>query len=166
MITFFNVLVIVLFLFKCLDKLIMPILSLSVMSDSLRPHGLWLASLLCPWNFSDEKYCSTLPFPPPEDLPDPGIKPVSLASPVLAGRLFTTDHLHVCVLAKLLQACLTLCSPVDCYLPGFSVHGIFQERIQEWVAKLSSRGSSGKPQINHRWLLNCIKWWEENYKEV
>ena len=69
----------------------MPILSLSVMSDSLRPHGLWPASLLCPWNFSDEKYCNMLPFPPPEDLPDLGIKPVSLASPVMAGRVFTTE---------------------------------------------------------------------------
>ena len=31
-----------------------------------------------------------LPFPPPGDLPDPGIKPESLASPTLAGRFFTT----------------------------------------------------------------------------
>ena len=29
-------------------------------------------------------------FPPPGDLPDPGIEPMSLASPALAGRLFTT----------------------------------------------------------------------------
>jgi len=32
-----------------------------------------------------------LPFPSPGDLPDPGIKPVSLASPALAGRFFTTQ---------------------------------------------------------------------------
>ena len=31
-----------------------------------------------------------LPFPPPQDLPDPGIKPVSLLSPALAGRFFST----------------------------------------------------------------------------
>ena len=31
-----------------------------------------------------------LPFPSPGDLPDPGIEPVSVASPVLAGRFFTT----------------------------------------------------------------------------
>ena len=30
-------------------------------------------------------------FPPPGDLPDPGIKPVSLASPALAGGFFTTE---------------------------------------------------------------------------
>ena len=36
--------------------------------------------------------------------------------------------------AKSLQSCLTLCNPVDCSLPGSSVHGILQARIQEWVA--------------------------------
>ena len=44
--------------------------------------------------------------------------------------------------AKLLQLCLTLCDPMDYSPPGFSVHGIFQARILEWVAMLSSRGSS------------------------
>ena len=32
------------------------------------------------------------------------------------------------------QSCLTLCDPVDCSLPGTSVHGILQARILEWVA--------------------------------
>ena len=32
------------------------------------------------------------------------------------------------------QLCLTLCKPMDCSLPGPSVHGIFQARILEWVA--------------------------------
>ena len=32
--------------------------------------------------------------------------------------------------------CLTLCDPMDCTLPGFSVHGNFQARILEWVAFL------------------------------
>ena len=40
--------------------------------------------------FSRQKYWSGLPFSPPEDLPDPGIEPTSLASPALAGRFFTT----------------------------------------------------------------------------
>ena len=37
---------------------------------------------------------------------------------------------------------LTLCDPMDCSLPGFSVHGILQARILEWVAISFSRGSS------------------------
>ena len=43
--------------------------------------------------------------------------------------------------AELLQSCLTLCDPMDCSLRGFSVHGILQARILEWVAMSSSRGS-------------------------
>ena len=41
-----------------------------------------------------------------------------------------------------LQACLTLCDPMDCSLPGSSVPGILQARILKWVAVLFSRGSS------------------------
>ena len=40
------------------------------------------------------------------------------------------------------QSCGTLCDPVDCSPPGFSVHRILQARILEWVAILFSRGSS------------------------
>ena len=40
------------------------------------------------------------------------------------------------------QSCPTLCDPVDCSLPGFSVHGILQARILEWVTIFFSRGSS------------------------
>ena len=39
------------------------------------------------------------------------------------------------------QLCLTLCDPMDCSSPGFSVHGIFQVRILEWVSIFCSRGS-------------------------
>ena len=41
--------------------------------------------------FSRQEYRSGLPCLPPEDLPDPGIEPVSLVSPALAGRFFTTS---------------------------------------------------------------------------
>ena len=40
-----------------------------------------------------QEYWSGLPFPPPGDLPDPGIEPVSPASPALTGGFFTTDSL-------------------------------------------------------------------------
>jgi len=48
----------------------------------------------------------------------------------------------VCVCAKSLQSCPTLCDTMDCSPPGSSVHGILQARIVEWVAMLSSRVSS------------------------
>ena len=44
--------------------------------------------------------------------------------------------------AKSLQSCPTLCNPMDCSLPGFSVHGILQARILESVAMHFSRESS------------------------
>ena len=46
-------------------------------------------------------------------------------------------YVHGCLAA---QSCLTLCDPMG--LPGFSVHGILQARILEWVAIAFSRGSS------------------------
>ena len=37
------------------------------------------------------------------------------------------------------QSCLTLCEPMDCSLPGSSIHGIFQAIVLEWVAISFSR---------------------------
>ena len=42
--------------------------------------------------------------------------------------------LEMCVCAKSLQLCPTLCDPMDYSPPGSSVHGILQARILEWVA--------------------------------
>ena len=44
--------------------------------------------------------------------------------------------------AQATQLCPILCDPMDCNLLGFSVHGILQARILEWVAIPFSRGSS------------------------
>jgi len=43
------------------------VLSHSVMSDSLQPHGLQPTRLLCPWGFSRPEYWSVLPCSPPGD---------------------------------------------------------------------------------------------------
>ena len=52
--------------------------SLSVVSNSLRPHGMYVACQAPPsMGFSRQEYCSGLPFPSPGDLPHPGIKPRS-----------------------------------------------------------------------------------------
>ena len=40
------------------------------------------------------------------------------------------------------QSCLTLSDPIDCSLPGYSVHEIFQARMLECIAIPLSRGSS------------------------
>ena len=44
--------------------------------------------------------------------------------------------------SEVAQLCPTLCDPMDYSALGFSVHGILQARILEWVAMPFSRGSS------------------------
>ena len=44
--------------------------------------------------------------------------------------------------SEVAQSCPTLWDPVDCSLPGFSIHGISRARILEWDASSFSRGSS------------------------
>ena len=61
----------------------------SVMSDSLQPQELQPARLLYPWDFSWQEYWNGLPYSPPGDFPNSGIKPVAPASLALAGKFFT-----------------------------------------------------------------------------
>ena len=42
--------------------------------------------------------------------------------------------------SEVAQLCLTLNDPMDCSLPGSSIHGIFQAKVLEWVAIAFSRG--------------------------
>ena len=44
--------------------------------------------------------------------------------------------------SEVAHSCPTFCDPMDCSLPGSSVHGIFQARILERVVIFFSRGSS------------------------
>ena len=50
--------------------------------------------------------------------------------------------------AKSIQSRPTLCDPMDCSLPGSSVHGILQARILEWVAMPFSRVFHSRCSIN------------------
>ena len=72
--------------------------------------------------------------------------PVShLGNPRLCIILHNGGMGTTCVVkrkSEVSQSCLTLCDPVDCSLPGSSVHGIHQARVMEWVAISFSRGSS------------------------
>ena len=57
--------------------------------------------------------------------------------------------------AKSLQSYLTLYDPMNCSLPGSSVHRISQARILEWVAISSSSGSSQRSNPD---LLCLLPW--------
>ena len=57
---------------------------------------------------------------------------------------------------KVIQLCPTLCNPMDCSLPGSSVHGILQARVLKWVAYPFSRGSSQLRELKvNQGLLHC-----------
>ena len=91
-----------------------------------------------------------------------GQSPRSAASTSLPKESLSSDKKRqliyiVCMHAKLLQTCLTLCDPMDCRPPGSSVHGILQGRILEGVAMPSFRGSS---QGSNPHLLHLLHWQE------
>ena len=50
------------------------------------------------------------------------------------GCHFLLQCMKVKSQSEVAQSCLTLHDPMDCSLPGSSVHGIFQARVLEWVA--------------------------------
>ena len=65
------------------------------------------------------------------------------------------------------QFCPILCDPMDWSSPGFSVHGITQERILEWIATSFSRGfsqhqegdpASLSPALVGRFFYQCAIW--------
>ena len=60
----------------------------------------------------------------------------------LAYRIVTVFLKSIGQESEVSQSCLTLCDPMDCSLPGSSVHGIFQAIVLEWIAISFSRGSS------------------------
>ena len=122
----------------------------SLVSDSMGPYGPCQAPLSM--GFSRQEYWSGLPFPPPRDLPHPGIEPASLTSSALADKLTTSATWEAP--SKVPESETesrsvhpTLWDPKDCI-----VHGILQARILEWVAFPFSRGSSqprNGTQISH-----------------
>ena len=59
--------------------------------------------------------------------------------------------------AKSLPSCPTVCNPMDCSPSDFSVHGILQASIPEWIAMPSSRRHSW-PKGLRRCLLRLLHW--------
>ena len=60
--------------------------------------------------------------------------------------------------SEVAQSCPTLCDPMDCNLPGSSLHGILQARVLEWVAisfkKTSAIFQRGKKKIWQVFVIN------------
>ena len=102
---------------------------------------LWIVAHHAPLSmqFPRQKQWSGQPFPSLGYLPNPGIKPASPVSSVMATEFFTAEppgklFNHTMKMKVLVsQLCLTLCNPMECSLAGSSVHGILQARIVEWL---------------------------------
>ena len=73
---------------------------------------------------------------------------IGIPIPKLLMTIFSYNYLNILIMccAKSLQSCPTLWDPMDCSLPGSSVHGILQVRTLEWVA-ISSSGDLPDPVI-------------------
>ena len=80
----------------------------SVVSDSVRPHRRQPTRLPRPWDSPGK---------------NTGV-----------GCHFLLQCVKVKSESEVTQSCLTLCDPMDCSLPGSSIHGIFQARVLEWGA--------------------------------
>ena len=78
--------------------------------------------------FSRQEYWSGLPFPPPGDLPYPGIEPESPMSPALTGRFLVAESPDAA--AASIQSCPTLCDPIDGSPPGLPSLGF--SRQEHW----------------------------------
>ena len=75
------------------------------------------------------------------------------------------SHHAAAAAAKSLQSCPTLCDPMDCSLPGFSIHGILQARTLGWVAISFSNAWKWKVKVkllSRVWLLAAP--WTEAYQ--
>ena len=78
------------------------------MSDSVRPHRRKPTRLPLPWDSPGK---------------NAGV-----------GCHFLLQCMKVKSESEVVQSCLTLSDPMDCSLPGTSIHGIFQARVLEWGA--------------------------------
>ena len=58
--------------------------------------------------------------------------------------------------SEVAQSCPTLSDPMDCSLPGFSIHGIFQARVLEWSAiAFSEPNYTSVQRINENYTSHC-----------
>ena len=82
----------------------------------------------------------------------------------MGADIDTDTHTHTYIYevkwSEVAQSCPTLGDPMDCGLPGSSVHGIFQARMEiEWVAISSSKdGGKKKTKKNKLTLFHGEKW--------
>ena len=58
--------------------------------------------------------------------------------------------------SEVAQSCPTICDPIDCSLPGSSIHGILQARVLEWIVIAFSSMAMTKAKIGKSTEINRI----------
>ena len=123
-----------------------PIIQSEVSQKETHQYSMLLLLLLS--RFSCVRLCAThrqkpTRFPCPWDSPGKNTG---------VGCHFLLQSMKVKSESEVAQLCLSLCDPMDCSLPGSSIHGIFQARVLEWGAiafseeKLYSTKESQSPR--------------------
>ena len=131
----------------------------SVISDPLQPLGLKTARLLCPLNFSKQEDSSELPYPPPGELPHPGIKPVILHLLKCRWILYHYQHLMLFYLPCKTWNVVKPRAWLARHLPGVSrllprlICGATSLASEQAVRALPVRAVSGQVRSKVRGLL-------------
>ena len=119
----------------------------------------WVLLFATPWTASHQPSLSlTISWSSPKFMSIESVMPsnhVILCHPLL---LFHSQHQGL--EGEVAQSCPTLYDPMDCTLPGFSLHGILQARAMEWVAISFSRGSSrprDRTRASHTSANHCCR---------
>ena len=97
------------------------------MSDSVRPHGRQPIRLRRPWDSSGKN--------------------------TGAGCHFLLQCMKVKSESEVTQSCPTVSDPMDCSLPGSSIHGIFQARVLEWGAIAFSSKTTTHSQFSSSLMI-------------
>ena len=91
--------------------------------------------------FPRQEYWKRLPFPPPGELPDPGIKPASLMSPALAGRFFTNYYIQpqIPILQRLAEKIKERTLPISCFALEVNRNQQKEKEKERWISKLEEK---------------------------
>ena len=98
---------------------------------------------------SRQEYWCGLPYPPPGDLPNPGIEPRSLVSVSCIDRseFFTWEAplISSVQFSSVTQSCLTLCNLMNRSMPGLPVHHHLPEFTQTHIHRVSDAIQPSRP---------------------
>ena len=108
--------------------------------------------------FPRQEYWNGLPFLSPGALPDPEIEPGSLVLQADLYHLSDQRRPTDSEWSEVAQSCPTLRDPMDCSLPGSSVHGISQARVLEWGATAISYSNNKHQQFKIKIITSVRKW--------